>query len=728
LRITGVGGGGIRHAGVLFLVVLAAVVVGTGCGGRSRGAGLYPELVQYSGREIDAVRFEGAEPFGADTLLQLIETQPSQCSLLGLPLCLPFTRIGQQTHRLNLETVRQDVGRLMLFYRASGYFGTEVRPIVDEEDDEEVRVTFEIERGDPITLDTLEVEGTAPVFEPDSIARRLKPRPGQIFNLGQFTASADTVLRALQQRGYAYARVLRNYDVDTLSNRAVATLTAVPGPQVVVDSIEIIGLKELERRDIIRQLTFRKGDVLQLSRLTTSQRNLYGLQLVSLGTVTLAPDSLDTTPADSSRATILVRVAETSVNQADAAIGYGSVECLRTEAEWTNRDFGGGGRVLVLNGSLSKIGLGGATQSGVGESLCRAFDQDTFQNMLDYRISADITQPYFLRPGTQLSGNVFAERLSEPSVFLREAVGGRAAVIRRLGLRRILTTSLDVERASTMASPALYCVAFLVCEPDTISTLSDARYRNKLGVNYAFDDTDMPLDPTRGTLFRTGVAWAAPWLGSDVRFLRWTGEAARYRAVKPGWIAATSLRLGTFFKSASIFNMGDFLPPDERFYAGGANTVRGYARNTLGPGVYVTDEVTTDPETGRVEPSDGVQFVPIGGTALAIANAELRFPSPFYPQRLRLAAFVDAGTVSSGNLWEFDEQVWRITPGVGLRINTPVGPARLDAAFNPYPNTRGPLFLATEDGALVRVNDSFQTDRGGFFSRFRLHLAIGQAF
>ena len=724
------GGDGFQLSGVLFLVAAAAVVTGSGCAGRSRAAALYPDLVEYSGREIAEVRFEGGDPFSADSLQQLIETQPSRCSFLGLPLCVPFTRIGHQTHRLNLETLRQDVGRLALFYRASGYFGTTVRPQVEPQsgDDQDVEVTFEIDRGDPIYLDTLIVEGTEGILDPDSLARGLRLQPRELFNLAELVASADTVMRALQQRGHAYAQVLRNFDVDTVTNLAEARLTAVPGPRVVIDSIAIFGLEELERRDVLRQLRFRTGDVLQVSRLAESQRNLYTIELVSLATVSLAPDSLDATPADSSRATIVVRVAETDVNQVDAAIGYGSVECLRTEAKWTNRDFGGGGRVLVLTGSVSKIGLGGATESGVGESICRAFDQDTFQNSLDYRLSATITQPYFLRPATQLSANVFTERISEPNIFQRKATGGQVAVVRRLGLQRILTSSLEIERGRTVASPAMFCAAFQVCQPETIDSLSQPRFRNVLGVSYAVDRTDNTLDPTRGTVLRTGLAWAAPWLSSDVRYLRWTGEGARYRELRPGWVGAVSLRLGTFFNSASIFSTSNFLPPEERFYAGGANTVRGYDRNTLGPGVYVTDDVTTDPATGEIVPADGVQFVPIGGTALAIANAELRFPSPWYPQRLRLAAFVDAGTLSTGDLWEITEQQWRVTPGVGLRIQTPVGPARLDAAFNPYHQQRGPLYLSAEDGSLVRVNESFQARRGGFFSRLRLHLAIGQAF
>ena len=120
------------------------------------------------------------------------------------------------------------------------------------------------------------------------------------------------------------------------------------------------------------------------------------------------------------------------------------------------------------------------------------------------------------------------------------------------------------------------------------------------GASWVRDRTDRPLDPTRGSINRLALAWAAPVLGSDVEFVRGTGEASRYREVRRDWVLALFLRLGSFFGTASVLDpTEDFLPPDERFYAGGAYTVRGYEQNALGPGVYVAEEAATDPVTGE---------------------------------------------------------------------------------------------------------------------------------
>jgi outer membrane protein assembly factor BamA len=475
------------------------------------------------------------------------------------------------------------------------------------------------------------------------------------------------------------------------------------------------------RAAALRQLSVRKGDLLRLSSLVESQRNLYSLEIVQLASVGVAPDSLQRTPRDSTHASILVNIAEAPVNQAEAGVGFGTVECLRTDGNWTNRSFGGKARRLNVNASLSKIGLGGFTKSALGRTLCG----DTLRARLDYRVAADVTQPYFLSPRNQLTLNIYAERVSEPNLYQREAKGGQIFVNHRLAAGRILTASIELSRAKTIASPVLFCSAFQICISEQIDLLTLPRFRNTLGLNYVDDHTNSPLDPTRGHLLRLGVGWAAPWLSSSVTFTRVATEAAFYHRIKRGWVFASSLRLGNFFNTASLDPTGsasNFLPPEERFYAGGATTVRGFARNLLGPLLYVTDSINA--ETSRpVNPT----AVPIGGTAYGIANAELRFPSPVFRRQMRLAAFVDAGAISETNVWQMNARDWRFTPGMGVRMSTPVGPARVDVAYNPYNPVHGVLFLAQQN-RIVPVTDDFVPDAPNFLGRLRVQVAIGQAF
>ncbi len=733
---------------------LALVLFGVGCASNSRIAELYPDVAEHAGAEVKGVRFVGGEPFNQDTLGVLIETKPTHCDFLGFPICL-FS-IGRQTRTVDPSAVVRDAGRLTVFYRREGYVGTRVTPRIEpiEPGAEDVEVSFIIRRGDPVILETLTLEGVNGVLDSAAVLRSLPLQPGELFDLDEFTLSTDQVLRELQNNGHAYAEVLRNYDADTLTDRATASITAIPGPVVTVDSIIVTGADELGRRTALRQLGFRRGEILRLPRLAEAQRNLYTLELVQIASVGIAPDTMQKTPADTTTATILVAIAEADEHQARASTGFGTVECFRIDADYVDRSFTGGGRKLALDGSVSKIGLAGRTQTGLGGNICSGGTADpvtidTVASAMDYRIAAEFTQPYFLSPRNQLVTNVYAERMSQPE-FMREAIGARFAMTHRLAPRTSLIASIDVEKGRTIAEPVLFCTAFLVCTPSDFERMTGARFRNTVALNYLQDRTDHPLDATRGHMLRSGVAWAAPFLSSDVTFVRWTGEGAVYRVVRPSWVLAGSLKLGNFFQSASLDpsrSEDDFLPPEERFYAGGANSVRGFPRNQLGPGVYFARFSTRD-EHGRVVPAkrgereitpdstvffyepcaDCVDLIPTGGTSVAVANIELRFPSPFLPRQLRLAAFVDAGSVSTGNLWDSGIGDWKITPGVGLRIITPVGPARVDMAYNPYGPLVGTLYTIDANRQIVRARDDFTVPEAGFWGKLKFYVAIGQAF
>ena len=119
-----------RSARTRQLLGLMGALLLAGCGLRSTAANLYPELVEHEGKKIDRVRFTGTEPFRPDTLQKVVETKPSRCNFLGLPFCVPFTRIGREEHFLNLGRVQKDVETLERFYRLAGYFGTSVTPSV----------------------------------------------------------------------------------------------------------------------------------------------------------------------------------------------------------------------------------------------------------------------------------------------------------------------------------------------------------------------------------------------------------------------------------------------------------------------------------------------------------------------------------------------------------------------------------------------------------------------
>jgi outer membrane protein assembly factor BamA len=173
-----------------------------------------------------------------------------------------------------------------------------------------------------------------------------------------------------------------------------------------------------------------------------------------------------------------------------------------------------------------------------------------------------------------------------------------------------------------------------------------------------------------------------------------------------------------------------FVPPEQRFYAGGPNSVRGYGANELGPRVYVI----TEPDSFTVQNGDtvykGVRTVATGGNSIVLANVELRVPAPVFPDRLRLGAFVDVGQVYERQTELFSLRAVRVTPGVGVRITTPLGPVRVDVAYNGYDPESGPLLLQDNTTRqLSEYRDTYQRHRpASILGRLQLQLAIGQAF
>jgi len=158
--------------------------------------------------------------------------------------------------------------------------------------------------------------------------------------------------------------------------------------------------------------------------------------------------------------------------------------------------------------------------------------------------------------------------------------------------------------------------------------------------------------------------------------------------------------------------------------------VRGYARNELGPRVYVTDSLEVQGTDTIYRPDVSVRAAPIGGNSIVVMNAELRFATPLFPDRMRVALFVDAGQVWQRGGDPGTVAGVRVTPGVGLRFATPLGPVRLDAAFDGYPAEPGPLYFQdNKTQNLTLTNVTYQPGLPpGFWKRVVVQFAVGQAF
>ena len=405
------------------------------------------------------------------------------------------------------------------------------------------------------------------------------------------------------------------------------------------------------------------------------------------------------------------------------------MDCFRAQTGWTAYDFFGGGRTFDVSGRVSKLGVGYPTRANFEQNICGYLQHDSTSDTLNYSLGATVTQPAFLNPRHSASLGVFTERRSEYQTYVRQEVGSNIGVT--LNTRRavpvVLAYQFSVGRTS--ANAAVYCSEFQVCKDSDQTFLAESRRFAAVTATLVRNKLDWVLDPSRGSLAILNVMYSSRFVGSDAfyEFNRGELQVAGYAPLGTRTTFAVRLRTGTILPQSITLSgqSAQFVPPEQRFYAGGPNSVRGYRLNQLGPRVYVTQDSTTIDTTTK-----GVAASPTGGNSVFVLNTELRVPAPVLPQRLRFALFVDMGQV-----WERREEIFsftnlRITPGVGLRLTTPLGPVRLDAAYKHYADEPGPVYyLNPTTGELRRIRDSYQPPRPeGFWNRVLVQFAVGQTF
>ena len=639
--------------------------------------------------------------------------------------------LGEKRYFDEIE-FRRDVVRLVLLYRQSGYMTAVVDTAV-RRTARDVYITFRLHEGEPVRVAKLDVLGATPMLDTAKLRRELPLQVGDPFNRFLMQASADTIAARLRNGGYPYAEVLRNFDSEAGALRAEVELEAVPGPRMRVGEVAIRGLEALDTGTVRRLLTVHPGDLYRQDALYRSQRELYGLGVFRFANVVLVDSLLPDEQAVDSTVRVAVQVQEGPRHTMRIGGGYGSVECFRVQTGWAALNFLGGARTLDLSARVSKLGGGAASSTSAGglNQLCNPFFADWTIDTLNYSVGATLRQPAFLgRPHTASFG-IFGERRSEFRVYTREAVGVNADVT--INARRAVPVTLGYGYSvgRTQASPGIYCSVFRVCTDSSQAFLRNRRPFGAVTMKVVRDRVNSPLDPTEGSLVTATLLHASRTVGSKApyEFNRAEIEISRFHPIGRRVVFAWRVRGGTILPQDITLSGQQvaYVPPDQRFYAGGPSSVRGYGRNDLGPRVYITTDtlaVDTILPSGKVFAN--VLTAPTGGNSAVVLNAELRFPSPIFAQRMRLGLFVDVGQV-----WERGEELVsvqgvRVTPGVGVRLATPLGPVRVDVAYNGYPAERGPLLYQQPD-SIIRIRDDYPP-AGAKRKRIVWQFAVGHAF
>jgi translocation and assembly module TamA len=494
------------------------------------------------------------------------------------------------------------------------------------------QVAAKFELGPLFHLGAVSVTGSLP----PGMEADLGIRTGDPARAADVLAAGDHLLATLRQAGYALATVAPpvatlHPDQGTLD----VTFAVNAGPRVDLGEITISGLDHVHEAYVRNRLTLHPGETFNPTEIETARADLAGLGVFS--SVRAEP----ATQLDSQgRLPVTFVVTEAPPRSVDLGLSYATDLGVTPSIGWHHHNLFGNGEQLNLTASASN---GGDADTGLG-----------------YKVGAQFIKPDFLACDQSLQVEVDALRQDLQAY-------DQNALLESVTLTRPLWPQWSPHWTGSIG---------LSAEQEYILQEDVGRSYDLIGVpmTLKYDSSNNVLEPTKGIRAAFAVTPTKSLSGGDATFLIMQASASTYFDVSGDGRSVVAVRglLG------QVAGAGQFsLPPDQRFYAGGSATVRGFRYQSVGP-----------------QFADGK---PTGGTAIGAGTVELR-------QRLfgnwGTSAFVDAGQVNANGAPLAG--TWRIGAGVGVRYYTSIGPIRLDVAV---PVNRAP---------------------GG--DAFELYIGLGEAF
>jgi translocation and assembly module TamA len=593
----------------------------------------------------------------------------------------PFGLIGR---------ARGDLDRLKTVLESFGYYQSYVGITIDglnlddpglgeeltarsADNESEVKITFSL--GQLYHLRKVQLEGDVP---PEA-AKALKLESGAPAIAADVLAASDRLLTELQDEGYAFAKVDKPIAYEDPPNRVLdVTLRVTTGARVAIGDIRIRGLKDMKEPFVRRRLLLHTGEQYGASKVEAARKDLLALGVFSSVSVRIAdkPDSQGRVPV-----TFVAR--ERPQHAVSLSAAYSSDLGGSTGASWTKRNISGKADSLTLSANLINLG-GGTSGNGIG------FDVNGKYLIPDWLVRDQSLQ-------TSLGGiRQFLDAYDQTAYTAGVAVSRKLSSLWTVSAgfniekERILQhecgekqciddgTTLCVEVAPDLVTEANQCINQRFSY--TLLSLPLTAIYNTTGLSSPLEDA------THGMRISFGVTPTFSIGHPNTKFFVTQATGSLYFDLNnihlnktPGRSILALRALGGLAAGASEFS----LPPDQRFYAGGSGTIRGYRYQSVGP----------------LFPNGN----PIGGTAINAGTIEFR-------QRIGMnfgtAFFVDGGNVSK-NLNPLKGEL-KFGAGAGVRYYTPIGPIRLDVAVP----------IQRRSGTGVRNPDD----------SFEIYIGLGQAF
>lgn len=535
------------------------------------------------------------------------------------------------------KLLRFDRILLTNYYHQKGFLDVWIEPGIKRRG-ENLEVIYRVNEGKQFLLGGIQVTGGKLVSNAD-LRKNFTTRDGQIFNRQAIENGLNIIEDWYYNHGKPYVNLIeKEIKKDSI---IFVDLTVKENELVHIGVIQYVGLNKVREYVVRRELEVRLGDLYSRKKIEESQKNIYSTGLFNF--VGLELQTMDTSRT---KARLLVKVVEKKSRWVGFKLGvayeqetvYGGSFDFTTE--FGHRNLFGTARTIFLN---------------IIPSLSYDFNKNDFVNPKN-QFSLTYVEPWigFTRtPGIlQIAYYQVRPLHSADYDYFTSSFMAR----HRFSDSRELSATLTFDRVKILENDTLGQSYFSQTQgQDFIYSVSSS---------YVRDSRDNYLNPQYGSVTNATVKFAYSKSRDQNtraitinRFLKFDVTWNRYQRfpLKRNWILASRLRTGT------IAELGrrTIVPRTERFYLGGASTVRGYPEQLLGP-------VSYEEKTGRMQA--------IGGKLVVLANLELRIPLFWL---LWGEVFLDGGNVFLQKE-DFKLNSIKTSSGFGLAVITPFGPVRFD--------------------------------------------------
>jgi outer membrane protein insertion porin family len=541
--------------------------------------------------------------------------------------------------RFNSKKAELDQSAINSLYQANGFLEAECKIETVEKEKRRVVVTVSIKEGVQTKLSKISLMGGLAEFE-GKVRKEMKIlKRGDPFNRVKLNEAAFSIKTVYANNGYPYADIQTLVTMSEDRSQAEVTFKISEDKKVFFGEVSYKGLKRTKEKVAKRELTLKKGEVYSRAKIIDSEQRVYSTELFNY--ITLEAKNPQEKPQNPD---FILRVVERKSNHIGIKSELAQNPQTPDQQEYLSVDFTGAWGNRNLAGTSRKIGL----SAYYSYTIFREEDgKKRYLEKLSNRFTLGYIEPWFLGTRTLLNLDFYYEPGVKSFVqpYRIESFGGN------INFSREYKRYTKIWLTHSYQQVNIYDIA-----PDTLETYKEEQginIRRKIILSGEKDTRDNIFIPLKGSFTRVHTEFVGGFLGGDNNFFKLILSWSRYNRLSKRNILnvlATRLKFG-YIQGLS---REDYIPTFDRFYMGGASTIRGYKENSMG----------SKDESGT----------PTGGKIMVLGNLEYR-RALFW--KFGCTIFIDAG-----NIWDSAKDVKakniKLTSGLGIQFFTPVGPLRLD--------------------------------------------------